>query len=145
MGWRFRRSIKIAPGIRWNISSRGSSWSFGRRGYTVNVSSRGVRRTVSIPGTGLSHSSFTAELAAHPRHRQVAITRRKRLTLLVPTPPKPPSAEPPSAPRSRRPVHDHAAGRRGGDHRDEAVGRREWHRCWAGSSSVASRISTTRR
>jgi hypothetical protein len=59
MGWRFRRSIKIAPGIRWNLSKRGTSWSFGRRGFTVNVSSRGVRRTVSIPGTGLSHTSFT--------------------------------------------------------------------------------------
>jgi hypothetical protein len=60
MGWRFRRSIKIAPGIRWNISKSGTSWSIGRRGFTVNVSRRGVRRTVGIPGTGLSHSQMVS-------------------------------------------------------------------------------------
>jgi hypothetical protein len=56
MGWRFRRSVKILPGVRWNISSGGSSWSFGTRGFTVNVGRRGVRTTMSIPGTGLSHT-----------------------------------------------------------------------------------------
>jgi Protein of unknown function (DUF4236) len=66
MGWRFRRSFKIAPGIRWNLSTRGSSWSIGRRGFTLNVSPRGVRRTVSIPRTGLSH---TAELKSKPSAR----------------------------------------------------------------------------
>ena len=58
MGWRFRRSVKIMPGVRWNISSGGSSWSFGRRGFTVNVGRRGVRTTMSIPGTGLSHTQL---------------------------------------------------------------------------------------
>ncbi len=61
MGWRFRRSVKIAPGIRWNIGTRGSSFSFGGRGFTVNISSRGVRRTISIPGTGLSHTQVVGQ------------------------------------------------------------------------------------
>ena len=56
MGWRFRRSIKILPGIRMNVGSRGvSSFSFGGRGMTVNVNKRGTRTTLSLPGTGISY------------------------------------------------------------------------------------------
>jgi hypothetical protein len=58
MGWRFRRSVKIAPGVRWNFGTRGSSWSIGPRGFKLNFSNRGTRRTVSIPGTGISHSEM---------------------------------------------------------------------------------------
>ena len=56
MGWRVRRSIKILPGIRMNVGSRGvSSFSFGGRGMTVNVNKRGTRTTFSLPGTGISY------------------------------------------------------------------------------------------
>jgi hypothetical protein len=58
MAWRFRRSIKIIPGFRLNISKRGvSSISVGGRGATLNVGKRGVRQTIGIPGTGLSFTS----------------------------------------------------------------------------------------
>lgn len=58
MGFRFRKSFRIAPGIRINISKKGlSSVSLGGRGATVNVGSdRGARLTVGIPGTGVSYS-----------------------------------------------------------------------------------------
>lgn len=59
MGWRFRRSFKIAPGVRFNVSKSGVSWSLGGRGATVNLSKRGVRQTIDMPGTGLS---FTQQL-----------------------------------------------------------------------------------
>lgn len=52
MGFRFRKSVKIAPGVKINLSKSGGSLSLGGRGATVNVSSRGVRSTYSIPGTG---------------------------------------------------------------------------------------------
>jgi hypothetical protein len=64
MGWRFRRSFKIAPGIRWNIGKRGTSWTIGPRGFKVNVSSRGLRRTISLPGTGLSHTKVISGAGA---------------------------------------------------------------------------------
>lgn len=67
MAWRFRRSFRIAPGVRWNISRRGSSWSFGPRGFKLNVSSRGVRRTISLLGTGLSHSQMISSGGARPK------------------------------------------------------------------------------
>lgn len=54
---RFRRSVKIAPGVRLNMSKSGPSLSVGGRGTTVNLSKRGTRTTVGIPGTGLSYTS----------------------------------------------------------------------------------------
>lgn len=56
MGFRFRKSIKLFPGVRINLSKSGVSTSIGRPGATVNFSERGVRGTVGIPGTGMSYS-----------------------------------------------------------------------------------------
>jgi hypothetical protein len=69
MGWRFRRSYKILPGLRMNISSRGvSSFSFGGRGVTVNMSKRGTKTTYGLPGTGISYQTQTKPLqTATPR------------------------------------------------------------------------------
>jgi len=44
MGFFFRKSLKIAPGIRLNLSKRGPGISVGPRGTKVSVSSRGERR-----------------------------------------------------------------------------------------------------
>ena len=58
MGFRFRKTIGLGPGVRLNISKRGlSSVSIGRRGATLNVSGRGVRETVGLPGTGPSYTT----------------------------------------------------------------------------------------
>jgi hypothetical protein len=57
MGFRFRRSFRIAPGIRLNTGLRGASVSIGRRGASLNVGTRGVRATVGLPGTGLSYTA----------------------------------------------------------------------------------------
>jgi Protein of unknown function (DUF4236) len=57
MGYfRFRRSIKIARGVRWNIGKKGSSISLGGHGLTHTISAKGSRTTVGIPGTGLSYT-----------------------------------------------------------------------------------------
>ncbi len=53
MALRFRKSIKLAPGVRWNVSGSGSSWSFGPRGASVSVGKRGTYLNTGIPGTGL--------------------------------------------------------------------------------------------
>lgn len=60
MGFKFRKSIKILPGVRVNVSNKGvSSVSVGKRGAKVNIGKKGVRNTVGIPGSGLSYSSYT--------------------------------------------------------------------------------------
>jgi hypothetical protein len=57
MGLRFRRSFKILPGIRMNVSKSGVSTSIGKPGATVNLRPDGrIRETVGLPGTGLSYS-----------------------------------------------------------------------------------------
>jgi hypothetical protein len=59
MGFNFRKSLKIAPGVRLNITKKGiSSVSLGGKGARVNLGKKGTRTTVGVPGTGLSYSSF---------------------------------------------------------------------------------------
>lgn len=57
MGFRFRKSFKLAPGVRLNVSRRGLSTSLGRRGATVTLGSRRKTVTLGIPGTGLSYTT----------------------------------------------------------------------------------------
>lgn len=53
MGWRFRKYIKIAPGVKLNISKSGVSTTFGGKGASINVGKNGAYLNTSIPGTGL--------------------------------------------------------------------------------------------
>lgn len=57
MGLRFRKSFKMFPGVRLNLSGGGVSATFGIPGASVNVGPRGVRSTVGIPGSGLSYTT----------------------------------------------------------------------------------------
>jgi len=50
---RFRRYIKIAPGIKLNLSKSGVSTTFGGKGFSVNTGSKGTFLNTGIPGTGL--------------------------------------------------------------------------------------------
>ena len=64
MGFNFRKSLKIAPGVRLNITKKGiSSVSLGGKGARVNLGKKGTRTTVGVPGTGLSYSSFSPNQA----------------------------------------------------------------------------------
>ncbi|WP_461255789.1 DUF4236 domain-containing protein [Treponema sp. R80B11-R83G3] len=50
---RFRKSIKIAPGVKLNVSKSGISGTFGVKGASVNVGKNGVFANTGIPGTGI--------------------------------------------------------------------------------------------
>lgn len=65
MPFKFRKSIKLAPGIKVNLSKSGISTSVGGKGHTVNVGKRGVKTTVGIPGTGISHTSNISAPKVH--------------------------------------------------------------------------------
>lgn len=54
MGFRFRKSFKIAPGLRVNVGKRGMSVSAGVRGARVTVGTSRVTASAGIPGTGIS-------------------------------------------------------------------------------------------
>ena len=56
MGFRFRRSIRLLPGVRLNVGKRGISTSIGVRGAHVTLGRGTVHETVGLPGTGLSYT-----------------------------------------------------------------------------------------
>jgi hypothetical protein len=56
MGLRFRKRIRIARGIKINLSKGTPSLSIGGPGHTLNLSKRGRRVTVGLPGSGFSYS-----------------------------------------------------------------------------------------
>lgn len=60
MGFRFRKSFKIAPGVRVNFGKKSTSISVGGKGFRKTYSSSGRTTTsIGIPGTGLSYSTST--------------------------------------------------------------------------------------
>ena len=50
---RFRKRIRLLPGVHINLSGSGASVSLGPRGATVSIGRNGTYGNVSIPGTGL--------------------------------------------------------------------------------------------
>lgn len=54
MSTRFRKSINLGGGVRLNVSKKGVGVSAGTKGFRVSYGADGkVRRSVSIPGTGI--------------------------------------------------------------------------------------------
>lgn len=73
MGFRFQRRVKIAKGVHLNLSKSGIGVSAGIPGARIGIGPRGVRKTIGIPGTGLSYTS-TSHLGprVHPSNRRQA-------------------------------------------------------------------------
>jgi hypothetical protein len=84
MSWRFRKSFKMLPGVRLNLSKSGVSATIGGGPFHVNVGPRGVYGDISIPGTGI-----------YNRQRLDIPTHRDSPTPQVPANPISPSAAPP--------------------------------------------------
>jgi hypothetical protein len=79
MPFRFRRSIRIAPGVRLNLGRRGVSTSVGGRGGHVSVGTRGVRATATLPGTGVSYTAAGLPTAGKRSRRSPHVTWGQRL------------------------------------------------------------------
>lgn len=85
MGMRFRKSKKIAPGVRVNLNAKSASISIGPKGFKKTFSTSGrTTTTVGIPGTGLSYSTSkkmgapTAATSADPIVSEVAVPVRSQ-------------------------------------------------------------------
>lgn len=62
MGFNFRKSVKILPGVRMNVSKSGTSFTIGGKVASVNVKKgRKTKTTIGIPGTGISHTSYSGQ------------------------------------------------------------------------------------
>jgi len=76
MGFRFRKSVRLAPGIRVNFGRKSASVSMGVKGLTLSKGTKGSRLTASLPGTGLGYSM--------PLQRsRAALTGRSKLSVVI--------------------------------------------------------------
>ena len=88
MSLRFRRRIKILPGIYINLGKNGISTSIGPRDANVNIGKNGVYLNTGIPGTGITNreklttvdsgksntiDNFPKELNSPPSQNQLSI------------------------------------------------------------------------
>ena len=80
MGLRFRKSFKIAPGVRVNLNKKSASISVGTKGARITKSTSGrTTTTVGIPGTGISYSK------SHTSKRKTSSTVNKASADTMPT------------------------------------------------------------
>jgi hypothetical protein len=59
MPFRFQRRIRVAPGVRLNLSKSGLGGSIGRNGLRLGIDAKGRKYfSIGLPGTGLSYRGF---------------------------------------------------------------------------------------
>lgn len=83
MGIRFRRSIRIFPGLRVNVSGSGVSATVGPSGASVNVGSHGTYANVGLPGSGIS-SRTRLDVPDSVGDRVREFSNEKQLTAVPP-------------------------------------------------------------
>jgi hypothetical protein len=98
--FRFRRSVKLFPGVRLNFGKRSSSLSFGVKGAHYTVGTAGSRTTFGIPGTGLSYTDiYSSHARVASRHPSIPTpsdswVRNNRVNVTIHTPDRGPDEAP---------------------------------------------------
>ena len=82
MGFRFRRSKKIAPGLRINISKSGPSVTAGGKYIHTTVGHGRVTNSVRTPVKGLYYSSTKSTKGRSTRSKNRTGSRKKQSGLL---------------------------------------------------------------
>jgi len=85
MGFRFRRRLRIFPGLWLNLSKKGTSLSVGGRGATINVNREGVQETIGLPGSGVSYLTRRRKFtkAARSSKRSTSILTASHVLYLI--------------------------------------------------------------
>lgn len=95
MGFSYRKSLKLAPGVRMTVSKSGIGYSVGGKGVRVTKRARGgVRTTVHVPGTGVSYTTNSTS----------STSTRKRSKPTADSPPKKTRRDTPAARLPRQPL-----------------------------------------
>ncbi|ALC90450.1 hypothetical protein AM500_12130 [Bacillus sp. FJAT-18017] len=86
MALRFRKSFKIAPGVRMTVGKKGVGVSVGGKGLRYSVHSSGRQTsTIGIPGSGLSYSTTSGgkqyKSDAYRRRSELAKMERQQRKL----------------------------------------------------------------
>lgn len=62
MGWKFRKSIRLSKGVRFNINKNSVGISMGGNGVRYSVNSDGRKTsTIGVPGTGLYYTKSSKD------------------------------------------------------------------------------------
>ena len=110
MGYfRFRRSFRLLPGVRWNLGKKSSSISLGGRGFHYTIGSSGTRTTVGAPGTGLAYTSVnrrkhSERLSDEDIDKAVEWSKTQEESFHLNVPDKTPD-EPPATPEQMATIH----------------------------------------
>lgn len=96
MGWRFRKRIKIFPGVHINLSTKGISANIGVKGASVTLGPDGTYVNTGIPGTGLyrhdkvgkssnnnnsSNSDYSNDYSSHTAPKNEGTTEKKYISV----------------------------------------------------------------
>ena len=76
MGMRYRKSVKIMPGVRINFSKSGKSVTVGTRGASVNFGKNGTYLNTGIPGTGLYMREKISDGKSESKSRKITSTNK---------------------------------------------------------------------
>lgn len=85
MGLRFRKSIKVAPGVKLNLNKKSVGVTVGGKGahYTMNSSGKKTA-SVGIPGTGISYSKTSSSKTTKTSRKTAHTSPTKNTTSLEP-------------------------------------------------------------
>lgn len=82
MAFKYRKSINLGGGFRINLSKSGVGYSWGIPGYRITKTANGrVRKTYSIPGTGVSYSEEYCRGSKESPHRNNNIVQDKLIDI----------------------------------------------------------------
>src|SRR5512141_285892 len=95
---RIRKTFKLFPGVKVNMSKGGISFTVGAKGYHLNFSKRGVRQTVGLPGSGISDTSYIVKNDSKSSTRKSSVEKDDHDTE------ESEEVKPGTAPRHRTPI-----------------------------------------
>lgn len=80
MGLRFRKSIKLAPGIKLNVGKKSAGISIGGKYGGVSLNSKtGSHSRISVPGTGISYTISGHKSSKKRTYKSSAYSKQKEL------------------------------------------------------------------
>jgi hypothetical protein len=77
MGWRFRKSFKVLPGVRIHVTNRGVSTTIGGGPLSLHLSDRGAFANVRIPGSGVSYRERIDVPDVPPRRPELPLEQER--------------------------------------------------------------------
>ncbi len=77
MRFKFRKSFKIAPGVKVNFNKKSTGVTFGGKGIHYTVNSKGQRtKSVGIPGTGLYYTETNTSKKKQKSNKTLKLTNQ---------------------------------------------------------------------